>query len=172
MTDLEGANNLLPAIMPTDEFLQGHTFNKYGHRKAHDLAFFSTPRGHDQVGSDYRTAKFPPITSLPYIRSHLWLGELTKRPSFVRPSFFVWAATTGHIARFKVTQEPHIIRVRQGADESCSGLQRQTNVPEVDIWKQAPQGLQKTSLSGFQDSSLGACFLEHRKASFSGAGWG
>lgn len=117
--------------MPTDEFLQGHTFNKYGHRKAHDLAFFSTPRGHQQK------AKWDLTTQerLSFHRSHLYptsgltcgWGNSQKGKFCKTPDFFVWAATTGHIARFKVTQEPHIIRVGQ---EQTSLARSFTRKPE------------------------------------------
>lgn len=103
--------------MPTDEFLQGHIFAKYGHRKAHDLAFFPTPRGHQQKAKwDLTTQEWPSSHG-----SHLYptsgltcgLGNSQKGKFRKTPDFFVWAATTGHIARFKVTQEPHATRMGQ-----------------------------------------------------------
>lgn len=132
------------------------------------------PPTEGQVGSDYpRTAKFPPITSLPYIRSHLWLGNSQKGKFCKTPDFFVWAATTGHIARFS-TGAPHYTRGAGKRRSLASELYKKarTNVPEVDIWKQAPQGLQKTPSLGLSGLFIRGLFSRASKASFSGAGWG
>lgn len=115
---------------------------------------------------------------LSFHRSHLYpTSGLTcgwgnsQKASFVRPQIFLFGQpqlVTLHVCYY--TGAPHYMR-GAGADESCSELYKKarTNVPEVDIWKQAPQGLQKTltlGLSGlfirglFSRASKSLLFLE------------
>ena len=92
-------------------------------------------------------ARFPRITSLPYLGLTCGLGNSQKDKFRTTPDFFLSAATTGHIARFKVTREPHTTRGR--SRRILMGIflykKARASIPEADnIQERAPQGLQKT----------------------------
>lgn len=116
----------------------------------HDLTFPlpSTEGGVGSGADHHTTARFPQITSLCYIRSHLWLGELTERQFHTTPESFFWQPTIGHIAHFKVREEPHATNVGQAeAGKSCSGAYKKARASVLEVnnlWKQAPPGLQET----------------------------
>lgn len=128
------------------------------------------------MGSNHpRIAKFPWITSLPYLGLTCGLGNSQKDKFRTIPYFFLLAATIGPITCFRVTWEPHATHMGQKQMNLAQSFTRKAraSIPEVDkIRKRAPQGLQETPHSrAFRTLHLGACFLEHQKA-FSGQGWG
>ena len=120
-------------------------------------------------------ARFPRITSLPYLGLTCGLGNSQKDKFPTTPYFFLSAATIGPITCFKVTREPHATYMGQEQTNLARSFTRKAraNIPKVDkIRKRAPQGLQETPRSrAFRTLHLGACFLEQRKA-FSGREWG
>ena len=99
-----------------------------------------------------------------------------RKASFVRPQIFSFGQpqlVTLHVSRLHRSPTLHAWgrsrRVLLGAlQESQSKCSRSWQHLEAGT----PGPPENPSLSGFLDSSLGACFLEHRKASFSGAGRG
>lgn len=113
-----------------------------------DLAFplpHATNRRGSGSGADHtRMTRFPKIPFLPYIRSHLWLGNSQKDKVHTTPEFFFWQSTIGHIAWFKVTQEPHGTNVGQ---EQTMLAQSFTIKPE--------QVFQKLTISGRQPLEAG-----------------
>lgn len=143
--------------------------DNYGHRDIHSLcsmtllshSLMSPIEGGVEFRTDHRIARFSHITFLAYIRSHLWLGELTERQGCTTPEFFFWQPTIGHIARFKVTETPST-NTGAGVDNSFSEFYKKAraSVPEVDkIRKQlletGTQGIpENPSLSGLQGSSF------------------
>lgn len=152
-----------------------HSINTGTGRLTTLLSFHSQrPPTEGQVGSDYpRTAKFPPITSLPYIRSHLWLGN-SQKASFVRPQIFLFGQpqlVTLHVSA--KPQEPHIIRVGAGADESCLSFTRKPEqmFQKLTSGSRQLQGSPENPSLSARTLSLGACFLGDQKP-LSEPGWG
>ena len=127
-------------------------------------------------------ARFPQITSLPYNRSHPRLAELTERRVSYHSRIFLLAATTGHVARFRV-KRPHATHVEQ---EQTSLAQGFTRKPEQVFQKlttsgsRHPRASRKPLTLGLWGCFTGGLFLRHGKASFPGpegsmaklAGWG
>lgn len=184
MTDLKRANDSLLCCHAHGE-TSPRSYTRYEQTRGHtglmldDLVFSlpcATNRRDSGVGQTLQEQQaFHRAHSYPGSVHICGVGNTQKDKFPTAPEFFFWQPTTGHIARFQVTEEPRDTNTRQAQTNIAHGF---TIKPEQVFLKWTTSGRRPLEarnqgtpgnppLPGLRDSSCWGLCLGQRRASFS-----
>lgn len=141
------------AVALRGKLLQGHTLDRYGHGGTQAFCLMTlSSHCHQQkgpgVGQTLREQQaFHRAHSYPGSVHICGVGNTQKDKFPTAPEFFFWQPTTGHIARFKVTEEPRDTNTGQAQTNIAQGF---TIKPEQVFLKWTTSGRRKATFGSTQ----------------------